>query len=56
MYILSEKLQERIREISREAVRQSGGVIAFEEYVAVPYYGQIVLRYKIGRASCRERV
>ena len=47
MYILSEKLQERIREISREAVRQSGGVIAFEEYVAVPYYGQIVLRYML---------
>ncbi len=43
MYILSDELQKRIREISREAARQSGGVIAFEEFVAVPYYGQIVL-------------
>ncbi len=47
MYIQSEKLQARIREISREAVRQSSGVIAFEEFVAVPYYGQIVLRYML---------
>ena len=47
MYIQSEKLQARIREISREAARQSGGVIAFEEFVAVPYYGQIVLRYML---------
>ena len=47
MYIQSEKLQARIREISREAARQAGGVIAFEEFVAVPYYGQIVLRYML---------
>ena len=47
MYILSEELQERIRKISHEAAQQSGGVIAFEEFVAVPYYGQIVLRYML---------
>ena len=51
MYILSEKLQERIREISREAARQSGGAIDFEEYVAVPHYGQIVLRYMLNLES-----
>ena len=51
MYILSDELQKRIREISHEAARQSGGVIAFEEFVAVPYYGQIVLRYMLNLES-----
>ena len=47
LYILSERLQERIREIAREADARSDHLIAYEEFVAVPYFGQIVLRFSL---------
>ena len=47
MYIFNDRLQERIRKIAREADARSGRRIAYEEFVAVPYFGQIVLRFSL---------
>ncbi|MBO4367416.1 MAG: hypothetical protein IKS52_11120 [Clostridia bacterium] len=49
MYILSEKLTDSITAISREAAIRSNNALAFEEFVAVPCFGQIVLRYALNR-------
>ena len=45
MYLKSEGLLRRIREIAAEADRRSQGKIRYEEYIALPEYGQIILRF-----------
>ena len=45
MYLLSSSLTKRIEEIVSEVSARSGGQIRFEEFIALPYFGQIVLRF-----------
>lgn len=45
MYLLSSSLTKRIEEIASEVSARSGGLIRFEEFIALPYFGQIVLRF-----------
>lgn len=45
MFITSETLTERISKISKEVDIQTGHTCLFEEFVAVPCFGQIVLRF-----------
>ncbi len=49
MYILSKELTERIAGISQEADTQSGHVLLYEEFIALPYFGQIILRFTINK-------
>ena len=47
MYLLSETLKNKINEIAERVRRQSNGLFVFEEYIAIPYYGHIILRFNI---------
>lgn len=47
MYILDQPLTQRIKEIAQEADIRSGHRIAYKEFIAVPYFGQIVLRFTL---------
>lgn len=47
MYLKSEGLLSRIREIAAEADRRTQGQIRYEEYIALPAYGQIILRFTL---------
>ena len=47
MYLLNEKLSKRIREIAEEADIRSDHALAYEEFIALPYHGQIVLRFML---------
>ena len=49
MYISSERLKNRIDEIAKEAYARSNHVVSFEEYIAVPYFGHIILRFMLNR-------
>ena len=49
MYIFSRELTERIMEISREADIQSGHVLLYEEFIALPCFGQIILRFSLNK-------
>ena len=49
MFITSEKLTERIAQISKEVDIQSEHTCTFEEFVVVPYFGQIVLRFMLNK-------
>lgn len=45
LYLQSEELQRQIREISAAAEIQYGGKVRFEEMIALPFFGQIILRF-----------
>ena len=47
MYLLEDDLQIRIRQISNEVSMRSNGLICLEETIAIPYYGQIILRFTL---------
>lgn len=47
MFINSEQLKKRIQIISSEIALRSGGKITFEEYISLPYYGYIILRFNL---------
>lgn len=47
MFINSEKLLSRIKSVSDEIFLKSGGKIMFEEYISLPHYGQIILRFNL---------
>ena len=49
MYILSKELTERIAGISQEADTLSSHVLLYEEFIALPYFGQIILRFTINK-------
>lgn len=51
MYIQSEKLLERISQISKEVEIQTNHTCLFEEFVAIPFYGQIILRFQLNSDS-----
>ena len=47
MYITSEKLKSRIEEVEREVKDQFDRHILLEEYIGIPYFGQIILRFML---------
>ena len=47
MYITSEKLKSRIKEAAREAEERIDRPIHLEEYIAIPCFGQIILRFML---------
>lgn len=51
MYCNSTELLSRIDLLSREIHEKSNGKIAFEEYIVLPFYGQIVLRFDLLQSS-----
>lgn len=51
MFITSEQLNKRILTISEEIATKSSGKLKYEEFVACPCYGQIVLRFSLADDS-----
>ena len=47
MYLTDESLVSRIQEISRRTELMSDHALSFEEYIALPYFGQIILRFML---------
>ena len=47
MYITSEKLNKRIEAVSREVSERFDRRILLEEYIGLPYFGQIILRFML---------
>ena len=47
MFIESRELLERIREVSAEISKKTEGRAVFEEFIALPYYGNIILRFDL---------
>ena len=47
MYLTNEKLFKRIQDISNEAELASNHALSFEEYIALPFFGQIILRFTL---------
>lgn len=47
MFIKSNELLERIKAVSGEINKRSGGLIVFEEYIAVPVFGFVTLRFDL---------
>ena len=51
MYITGETVTRRIAEIAKEADARSGHAVSYEEYIAIPYVGQIILRFNLNRET-----
>lgn len=51
MYIKSNELLNRINLISKEIYDKSKGIIVFEEYIILPCYGNIILRFNINKEN-----
>jgi len=47
MFIDSKELLSRIKSITDEIFLKTNGIVVFEEYILVPYYGFIILRFNI---------
>lgn len=47
MYLTNELLVNRIREISQRTELMSDHALSFEEYIALPFFGQIILRFML---------
>ena len=47
MYITGEKLKRRIEEVEREVNERFDRHILLEEYIGLPYFGQIILRFML---------
>ncbi len=47
MFITSKQLKERIQIVSNEIALRSGGKVTFEEYISLPYYGYVILRFNL---------
>ena len=47
MFINSEQLINKIKLVSDEIALRSNGKITFEEYISLPYYGYIILRFNL---------
>ena len=45
LYLQSVELQMEVREISAAAEKKYGGKVRFEEMIALPFFGQIILRF-----------
>ncbi len=51
MYLLDEKLIKRIGQIAEAAAAGSDNSVRYEEYIALPYYGQVILRFDLDKAE-----
>ncbi len=51
MYLSNDVLQNRINEIAAQAETRSDGIIRYEERIALPYYGTIILRFSLASVS-----
>lgn len=51
MYLSNDNLQKRINEISAQVETRSDGIIRYEEIIALPYFGAIILRFSVAGAS-----
>ena len=49
MYLKSRQLSERIRAVTEEAERLTDHVCTFEEFIALPFFGQIILRFNLNK-------
>lgn len=49
MYITGKQLTNRIKEIADLVYEQSNHVLSFEEYIGIPFFGQIILRFVINK-------
>ena len=47
MFITSKQLKERVQIVSDEIALRSGGKVTFEEYISLPYYGYVILRFNL---------
>ena len=47
MFITSKQLKERVQIVSDEIAVRSGGKVTFEEYISLPYYGYVILRFNL---------
>lgn len=47
MFLRSKLLCERIQEIAAKAAAISEGVLLFEEFIALPHYGSVILRFDL---------
>ena len=47
MYLQSTELLNEIKRITNQILEVTHGVVAFEEYIALPYYGNIILRFDL---------
>ena len=52
MFIKRPELLERIKAVSDDIYEKSGGLLVFEEYVAAPLFGFIILRFELMREEC----
>ncbi len=52
MYIDSEQLTKRIKKIAESAYIMSTHALVYEETVAIPCFGQIILRFDLNRETC----
>ena len=52
MYIESKELLNTIADISCKVQAATGGMVEFEEYIALPFYGNIILRFNLVDKSC----
>ena len=49
MYLLGEALKGRVRAAAEEAAQKSDGEVSLEEYIALPFAGQIILRFALDK-------
>ena len=47
VFITSKQLKERVHIIANEIALRSNGKVTFEEYIALPYYGYVILRFNL---------
>ena len=51
MFINSEQLKNKIQLVVNEITLKSDGKIVFEEYISLPYYGSIILRFNLNHSD-----
>lgn len=49
MYIDSDQLFDEIMDITNEIYKKTNGVVIFEEYISLPFYGNIILRFNLNK-------
>lgn len=49
MYLESKELLNEIEKITKEIYDKTNGAVLFEEYIALPYYGNIILRFELNK-------
>ena len=47
MFITSKQFKDRVQIVSDEIAQRSGGKVTIEEYIALPYYGHVILRFNL---------